>query len=66
MPAVDTPIPDFEPAFALITEWPLRGVEFALQAQQMQLEAWRAWHGSLQTWQGSVFDWWSVLTGPRQ
>lgn len=57
MPSADTP--ELDQAVAWFADWPLRGVEFALQFQQMQLEAWRIWHGSLQSWHGELFDWWT-------
>ncbi len=52
VPAVDQPT-------AWLTEWPLWGVEFMLQAQQMQLEAWRCWQGSLQFAGNECWDWWT-------
>jgi hypothetical protein len=57
MPTADTP--DLDHTVAWFVNWPLRSVEFALQVQQMQLEAWRAWQGSLPNWNAPLFDWWA-------
>jgi len=65
MPSADLAAPDLGPSLAWITEWPLRGVEFALQAQQLQLEAWRCWEGSLQAWQSGLLGWWGLFA-PRR
>jgi hypothetical protein len=50
---------DLEPTLALMAEWPLRSFEFMLQSQQLQLETWRCWQGSLQTLQSEAWDWWA-------
>lgn len=59
MPALETATTELDQALAWMAAWPLRSVEFALQAQRLQLEAWQSWQGSLQTLQREAWDWWT-------
>ena len=56
-------LPESDAVVAWFADWPLRSLQFALQLQQMQFEAWRAWQGGLQDWQGQLLDGWICRWG---